>query len=170
MNIFTRNVKLTNSMEDFIAESLCFVEEFSTKESSLSLEKNKNEIKFLFLFDVEGKSCTVKIKDVDFKTGIKKIKNKSYQKVISIVCKPINKDTIRKMKPVEDEINEDSKIKYSEIKSLDKPMTEKDAQEIMIERRLNDAIFVNVDCGDCLTVIHRDKDKFKIYITDIELY
>lgn len=170
MNILARNIELTSSMEEFILESLDFVDEFSTKESSLSLIKTKNEITFMFSFDVEGKGCTVKIKDVDFKKGIKKIRHKSYQKIMSIIRKPVNKDTIRKMKPVIEVKEEDSKTSYIEVESLDKPMTEEDAQDIMIEKRLNDAIFINIDCNDCLTLIHRDKDKFKIYLTDIELY
>lgn len=170
MNILARNIELTSSMEEFILESLNFVDEFSTKESSLSLIKTKNEITFMFSFDVEGKGCTVKIKDVDFKKGIKKIRHKSYQKIMSIIRKPVNKDTIRKMKPVIEVKEEDSKTSYIEVESLDKPMTEEDAQDIMIEKRLNDAIFINIDCNDCLTLIHRDKDKFKIYLTDIELY
>ena len=170
MNILARNIELTSSMEEFILESLNFVDEFSTKESSLSLIKTKNEITFMFSFDVEGKGCTVKIKDVDFKKGIKKIRHKSYQKIMSIIRKPVNKDTIRKMKPVIEVKEEDSKTSYIEVESLDKPMTEEDAQDIMIEKRLNDAIFINIDCNDCLTLIHRDKDKFKIYLTDIELH
>lgn len=170
MNILARNIELTNSMEEFIIESLDFINEFSTKESSLSLTNTKNEITFIFSFDVEGKGCTVKIKDVDFKKGIKKIRHKSYQKVMSIIRKPVNKDTIRKMKPITEVKEEDSKTSYIEVESLDKPMTEKDAQDIMIEKRLSDAIFINIDCDDCLTLIHRDKDKFKIYLTDIELY
>lgn len=170
MNILARNIELTSSMEEFILESLNFVDEFSTKESSLSLIKTKNEITFMFSFDVEGKGCTVKIKDVDFKKGIKKIRHKSYQKIMSIIRKPVNKDTIRKMKPVTEIKEEDSKTSYIEVESLDKPMTEEDAQDIMIEKRLNDAIFINIDCNDCLTLIHRDKDKFKIYLTDIELH
>lgn len=170
MNIFARNIKLTSSMEKFIIESLDFVDEFSIKESSLSLINAKNEINFMFSFDVEGKGCTVKIKDVDFKKGIKKIRHKSYQKVVSIIRKPVNKDTIRKMKPVTEAKEENSKTSYVEVESFDKPMAEEDAQEIMIERRLSDAIFINIDCNDCLTLMHRDKDKFKIYLTDIELH
>ena len=130
----------------------------------------KNEISFMFSFDVDGKGCTVKIKDVDFKKGIKKIRHKSYQKITSIVRKTANKDTIRKMKPASETKEDDSKISYSEIEAFDKPMTEEDAQEIMIEKRLNYAIFINIDYDECLTFIHRDKDKFKLYLTDIVLH
>lgn len=170
MNILARNIELTNSMEEFIIESLDFIDEFSTKESYISLTNNKNEINFMFSFDVEGKGCTVKIKDVDFKKGIKKIRNKSYQKVMSIIRKPVCKDTIRKMKPIDEVKDGDSKTLYIEVESLDKPMTEKDAQDVMIEKRLSNAIFINIDYNDCLTLMQRDKDKFKIYLTDIELH
>lgn len=169
MNITARNIELTSSMEDFINESLDFVDEFSTKEGSLSLINTKNEISFFFSFEVEGKGCTIKIKDVDFKKGIKKVRYKSYQKITRILEKPMNKDTIRKMKPISETDDVDSKISYREIKSLDKPMTELDAQEIMIEKRLSETLFINIDYNNALTIMHRNKDKFQIYLTDIEL-
>lgn len=170
MNILTRNIELTNSMEEFIMDSLDFVDEFSIKESFLSLTNTKNEINFILSFNIEEKGCTIKIKDVDFKNGIKRIRHKSYQKIMSITHKPVCKDTIRKMKPIDETKEEDSKFIHIDVESLDKPMTEKDAQDIMIEKRLNNTIFINMDCNDCLTLMHRDKDKFKIYLTDVELY
>lgn len=169
MNITARNIELTDSMEEFIIESLDFVDEFSQKEGSLSLRNTKNEISFLFSFEVEGKGCTVKIKDVDFRRGIKKVRHKSYQKVMSIIQKPSNKDTIRKMKPVTESKEENSNILYIEVKSLDKPMTELDVQEVMVEQKLHNALFINIDYNNVLTLITRDKDKYKIYLTDIEI-
>lgn len=169
MNLFVKNIELTESIENFIIESLDFIDEFSNKESSLSLTNNNNEIEFKLLFYVEDKRCITKIKDVDLKKGIKKIKYKSYQKAMNIIHKPVNKDTIRKMHVVEDNSTEESKISYIKAKSLDKPMTEEDAQEIMLEKRLNDIIFINIDDNESISLIHRDKDKFKIYLTDIEL-
>lgn len=170
MNILTRNIKLTEKMEESIRDMLDFADEFSPKESSLSLTNTKNEFEFLFSFNVEEKCCTVKIKDVDLKRGLQKVRHKSYQKVMSIVSKPISRDTIRKMKPVEENDKEESNVSYTELESLDKPVTEKDAQEIMIEKRLNDVMFINMDADDCLSIMHREKDKFKIYLTDIEIH
>ena len=170
MNIFTKNIELTTSMEGLAIKSLDFIDEFSTKESSLSIINNKNEFEFKFIFDVEGKGCITKIKDVDFKKGIQRLRHKSYKTVLNIVRKPVSKETIRKMKPVNEITEKNDKIAYLKIETLEKPMTERDAQDIMIEKRLNDILFINVDYEDCLTIMHRDKDKFKIYITDIELH
>lgn len=169
MNIFLKNIELTESMEEFIIESLDFINEFTTKESSFSLINNKNELEFKFIFDIDGKGCTTKIKDVDFKKGMQRLKHKSYKTVMNIVHKPTNKETIRKMIPTYEQKDEDSKITYVKLESLDKPMTEEDAKNIMIEKRINHIIFINIDYENCLSIIHRDKDKFKIYLTDIEL-
>lgn len=170
MNIFTKNIELTTSMEELATRSLDFIDEFSIKESSLSITNTKNEFEFKFTYDVDGKGCITKIKDVDFKKGVQRLRHKSYKTVLNIVRKPVNKESIRKMKPVSENKEKDNKIAYMKIETLEKPMTERDAQDIMIEKRLNDILFINVDCEDSLTMMHRDKDKFKIYITDIELH
>lgn len=169
MNIFARNIDLTDAMEEHIIKSLDFLDEFSSKEPSLSLVSNTNEFEFKLTYDIEGKGCTTKIKDVDFKNGVQKLRHKSYKTLMSILRKPISKDTIRKMKPVYDDAKKDDKVKYIEIETLEKPLTQLDAQDIMIERRLSDVLFINMDYENCLTMMHRDKDKFKVYLTDIEL-
>lgn len=170
MNISTRNINLDEEMEDSIIEILGFIDEFSDKESSLSLIKTKNEFEIRVSFEVEGKCCTLKIKDVDLKKGLQKVKRKSYQKIISINRHKSSQDTIRKMKPVNEEPEVESDTSHIKINTIDKPMTEDDMKNIMIERKLNDALFVNIDAGECLSVIQRKKDKFKIYITDIKIF
>lgn len=156
-------------MEELISNSLDFLEEFSLKEPSLSLISDINEFEFKLSYDIEGKGCITKIKDVDFKSGVQRLKNKSYKTMLSIIRKPVSKESIRKMKPVEKDDAVESNITYKEIETLEKPLTQLDAQNIMIEKRLNDVLFVNMDYNNCLTIMHRDKDKFKIYLTEIEL-
>lgn len=173
MNIIARNIDITESMEDFIEDKLDFINEFSTKEVSLYLTSTKNEIDFKLVFDVNEKGCITKIKDVDFKKGIKRLRHDTYKKIGNIVHKKINKDTIRKMKPIlafenkNDKDDKNDNIEHFEIQSLEKPMTELDAIDIMLEERLNHILFTNIDCENCLTIIHRKKEKFKVYNTDI---
>ena len=169
MNINTRNISLTESMEELVKNSLGFLEEFSFKDPSLSIVCNVNEFEFRLNYDIDGKGCITKIKDVDFKSGIQRLKNKSYNTALSIVRKPIPKESIRKMKPVELEDKKDNKVTYLKIEALEKPLTQLDAQNIMLEKRLSDVLFVNMDYENCLTIMHRDKDKFKIYLTEIDL-
>ena len=74
------------------------------------------------------------------------------------------------MKPINEEPEVESDTSHEKIYTIDKPMTEDDIKNIMIDRKLNNAIFINIDAGECLSVIQRKKDKFKIYITDIEIF
>ena len=172
MNLFTKNLELTESIENNIFDTLDFIDEFSpNKESSLRLIKNHDEFEFKLFFYVEDKQCIVKIKDIDLKRGIKKIRYKSYKKIMSIINKPVMKETIRKMPiTVDDNPIFESNVSYIKTESLDKPMTEEDAKDIMIEKKLNDIIFTKIDDNESISFIHIDKDKFKIYLTDIELY
>lgn len=152
-------------------ESLGFVDEFSLKESSLSLIYAKNEYEIRLSFEVEGKCCTVKIKDVDLKKGLQKVKRKSYQKITSISRHQSHQETIRKMKPIEEEsINENSDTLFRKIHIIDKPISVEDVKQIMLEQKLNEALFINIDDREYLSVIHRNKDKFKIYLTDIQMF
>ena len=171
MNISTRNINLTEEIENSILETLGFVDEFSSKESSLSLIHTKNEYEIRLSFEVEGKCCTVKIKDVDLKKGLQKVKRKSYQKVTSISRHQLHQETIRKMKPIEEEsIEENSDTLFRKIHIIDKPISVDDIKKIMLEQRLNEALFINIDDREYLSVIHRNKDKFKIYLTDIQMF
>lgn len=172
MNILARNIELTDSLTSFAITSLDFVDKFSKKESKLFLvSKNKNEIDFMFTFDIEGKSCIIKIKDTDLKSGIKKIKRKAYQKTTSITRCMTHSETIRKMHPdniLHDTQKTDSKTVYVELKTLDKPMSEDDAKKIMIEKRLHDVMFINIDSEYCLSIMCREKNAFKICLTNIQ--
>ena len=163
MNMSTRNINLDEEMEDSIIEILGFIDEFSDKESSLSLIKTKNEFEIRVSFEVEGKCCTLKIKDVDLKKGLQNVKRKSYQKIISINKHNSSQDTIRKMKPINEESEVESDTSHEKIYMIDKPMTEDDIKNIMIDRKLNNAIFINIDAGEFLSVIQRKKDKFKSF-------
>lgn len=171
MNISARNINLTEEMEVSLIESLEFVDEFSSKESSLSLIYTKNEYEIRLSFEVEGKCCTVKIKDVDLKKGLQKVKRKSFQKITSINRHQSHQETIRKMKPIEeDSMEEDSDTLFKKIHIIDKPISVEDVKQIMIEQRLTETLFINIDDREYLSVIHRNKDKFKIYLTDIQMF
>lgn len=171
MNISTRNINLTEEMENSILDILGFIDEFSSKESSLSLIYTANEYEIRLSFEVEGKCCTVKIKDVDLKKGLQKSKRKSYQKIMSIHRHQRHQETIRKIKPIEEESKEkDSDTLFRKIYIIDKPISVEDVKQVMIEERLNEALFINIDDREYLSVIHRNKDKFKVYLTDIQMF
>ena len=170
MNITTRNINFNEEMEDLVLDTLGFVDEFSDKEPLVSLIKTNNEFEIMLSFKVEKKCCTIKIKDVDLKKGLQKVKKKSYQKIISINRHQSSQDTIRKMKPISEESNVETNTSHIDINTIDKPMTEDDVKSMMLEKKINEAIFVNIDAGEYISIIQRNKDKFKIYITDIKFF
>lgn len=167
MNIDEKNLVLDNSTIEKINDDFIFLEEFSKKESTLKINKEKDCFKFKLFFDINGKNSIVETKSSNLRDGIFRIKNKAKKIISSENRKYHNAETIRKIE-VKDEIKYE--FNYIHLNSIDKPIGELDVKHFMLQNKIDIIMFENIDKDNCLCVMQRKKGDFNLYITDISIY
>lgn len=166
MNITIRNFVVDEFLKENIMENFDFLEEFSQKEITLKIESEKDCFKFKIFFDIDGANCISETRASNLKDGIFRLKNKVKKIIFSNQRKFKNAESIRTLEVEYDKKNKEHEFKYINLNSIDKPIGEKDAKNFMVENRLDEIMFKNIDKDNALCIMKRTKKDFQLYITD----
>lgn len=165
MNIISRNFILEDTLKERIIKDFNFLEEFSNKEITLKIESEKDCFKLKIFFDIDGCNCISETRASNLKDGIFRLKNKAKKIIFSNQKKLKHSESIRKL-AIDNNTKKEYEFNYINLYSIDKPIGEKDAKNFMLENRLDEIMFENIDKNNSLCIIKKEKMNFNLYITN----
>ena len=168
MNIKTKNITLNEHSIEYIEETFYFLNEFSKKEVTLKIEEERDCFKFKIFFDIDNCNCISETRAFNLRDGIFRLKNKVKKIIFSNERKLKNSVSIRTLNTETDKKKE-HEFKYINLYSIDKPIGEKDAKNFVIENKINEIMFENIDKDNRLCIMKREKADFSLYITDYNI-
>ena len=163
MNIYRKNLDLNIETQEQLNDTFSFLNDCSQKETTLRIEGDKECIKLKLFFDIDKKDCIVETRAHNLKDGIFRLKNKAKKVIVSEQRRLKNMESIRTI-PIEKEIEYEFKHIY--LRTIDKPIEEKDAKSFMLENKLDTIMFINMDKDYSLCIMQRKKCDFSLYITN----
>lgn len=167
MNIYNKNLDLNIKTQEQLNNTFLFLNDCSQKETTLRIEGEKEYIKFKLFFDIDKKDCIVETRAHNLKDGVFRLKNKAKKVIMSEQRRLKHMESIRTINTEKDKSKEiEYEFNYIYLRTIDKPIEEKDAKSFMLENKLDTIMFANIDKDCSLCIMQRKKNNFNLYITN----